>query len=88
MYNQVVLYCKQCGCTDRGQLSVFFQDQFVPSEEHCRLVRNLLKDVHFFSNGSSLISGPISNGYLCQATDRLRKLVMCVENCNYSTTCS
>ena len=46
-------------------------------------MRNLLKDVHFFSNGSSLYSGPVSNGYLCQATDRLRKLVMCAESCNY-----
>ncbi len=39
------------------------------------MVRNLLKDVHFFSNGSSVISSPAGNGYLCQATDRLRRLV-------------
>ena len=47
------------------------------------MVRNLLKDVHFFSNGSSAISGPGSNGYLCQATDRLRKLV---DYINYAVT--
>ena len=75
-------YCKQC-CSLPNFLLIFLQDQFIPSEEHCRLVRNLLKDVHFFSNGSSLYSGPVSNGYLCQATDRLRKLVICAESCNY-----
>ena len=41
------------------------------------MVRNLLKDVHFFSNGFSAFSGPVNNSYLCQATDRLRKSVDC-----------
>ena len=52
--------------------------QFKPSEEHIRVVRLLMKRVHYFANGFSV---RCADSHLVTITDNLRRCTVCWEVC-------
>jgi sphingomyelin phosphodiesterase 4 len=51
------------------------QDEFKPSEEHCRIVRMMMKNIHYFANGGGVVQS-LSCPALAGLTDNLRRSII------------